>query len=99
MRRGDTTSGIAGPKDDGLESYRRLIKLQKQMVEMSQQHQISKRQRDSLREQVAREAASLARRRESLGHRLRRSTARFITRLPGFALIAVALKAANPKQF
>jgi hypothetical protein len=80
-----------------LTPYRRLIELQKEMIELSQQHEHSKRQHDALRKQVARELEQLVRRRTSLGHRLRRSTARFITRLPGFAMIPIALKTINPK--
>ena len=82
---------------DDLTPYRRLIELQKEMIACSQQHAHSKREQDVLRKQVARELDRLIRRRGTLRHRLRRSTARLITRLPGFALIPMALKTMNSK--
>lgn len=82
---------------DDLTPYRRLVELQKEMIALSQKHEHSKREGARLREQVAREVEILVRRRVSFRQRLRRSTTKFITRLPGFAFILVALKTINPK--
>ncbi len=82
---------------DDLTPYRRLIELQKEMIALSQKHEHSKREGTVLREQVAREVEMLVRRRASFSQRLRRSTAKFITRLPGFAFILIALKTINLK--
>ncbi len=82
---------------DDLTPYRRLIELQKEMIALSHKNEHSRRERAVLREQVAREVGLLVRRRASFSHRLRRSTAKFITRLPGFAFIPIALKTINSK--
>ncbi len=71
---------------DDLTPYRRLVELQKEMIALSQKHEHSKREGAELREQVAREVEMLVRRRASFSQRLRRSTAKFIARLPGFPL-------------
>ena len=83
---------------DDLVPYRYLVKLQKEMIELSQKHEHSKREHAVLRKQVAREVDRLVRRRGSFSHRLRRTTAKFITRLPGFTVIPIALKAINSKS-
>lgn len=82
---------------DDLMPYRRLIELQKEMIALSQKHEHSKREHDVLRKLVACELDLLVRRRASLSQRLRRATAKFITRLPGFAFILIALKTINPR--
>jgi len=82
---------------DDLTPYRRLIELQKEMIKLSQKHEHSKREHDVLRKRVAREVDRLVRRRASLSQRLRRSTAKLIMRLPGFAFVPIALKTINPK--
>ena len=68
-----------------LEPYRRLVDLQKQMIELAQQHEQSKRKRDALHEQMAHEAANRRHNRHDLRHRLQRSAARFLKRLSGLA--------------
>jgi len=70
-----------GPKVmEDLEPYRRLIELQRQMIELSQQHEQAKRERDALRETVAREMADHWRARRSLRHRWQQKTIRFLKR-------------------
>ncbi len=86
MARSDEQLERAKPAGTGLESYRRLIELQKQMIELSQQHEQSKRERDALREEVARVVAGQVRARRSVRHRLRRSAHRllqFLRATPG----------------
>ena len=84
--------------EDDLAPYRRLVELQKEMIALSQKHEHSKREGAGAEEQVAREVEILVRRRASFSQRLRRSTSKFITRLPGFAVVLVcALKTINSK--
>ena len=83
---------------DALAPYHRLIKLQKEMIALSQKHEHSKREHAVLRKQVAREVDRLVRRRASFSHRLRRSTVKFLAQLPGFTVIPIALKAINSKS-
>lgn len=72
MLRDDEQLERAKPEATGLESYRRLILLQKQMIELSQRHEQSKRQRDALRDSVARAVAEELRARRSLRYRWQR---------------------------
>jgi seryl-tRNA synthetase len=67
---------------DDLEPYRRLVELQKQMIELSQQHEQTKRERDALRKQVARERAQQLRSRRSFRHHLHRSAEKILKRMP-----------------
>lgn len=66
----------------GLDSYRRLIELQKQMIELSQHHERSRRECEALRARVAREAAEQARERQGAVARLRASAVRLFKRSP-----------------
>ena len=85
MSRGrNKDSGMKMVAED-LEPYRRLVELQKQMIELAQQHEHSKRKRDALREQMTREAMSRSTGHRGLRHRLQRSAARLLKRVPGFA--------------
>lgn len=72
MLRDDEQLERAKPESPGLESYRRLILLQKQMIELSQQHEESKRHRDALRESVARDVADQLLARRSVRYRWQR---------------------------
>lgn len=72
----------AKPVATGLESYRRLIELQKQMIELSQHHERSRRECEALRNEVARGAAEQVRGRQSAAVRLRAATAKLFKRLP-----------------
>ena len=57
------------PEVTGLESYRRLIELQKQMIELSQLHEQTKRERDQLQEEVVREVVAQLRAHKNFWHR------------------------------
>jgi hypothetical protein len=70
---------------DDLEPYRRLVELQKQMIELAQQHEQSKRRRDALHEQMVREVVNRRLRRRGWRHRLHQSAAKLLQRVPGFA--------------
>lgn len=80
MARSDDKLERAKPEVTGLESYRRLIELQKQMLVLSRQHEQAKRERDTLREVVAQEVADHIRARKSLRHRWQRKMAMFFKR-------------------
>ena len=69
---------------EDLEPYRRLVELQKQMIELAQQHEQSKRRRDALRELMERTVADRLPGHRGLRHRLRRSAAKLLQRVPGF---------------
>ncbi len=68
---------------DDLEPYRRLVELQKQMIELAQQHEQTKRRRDALREQMVREVTGKRPVRRGLRHRLQQSAAKLLQRVPG----------------
>lgn len=59
-----------------LEPYRRLVELQKQMIELAQQHEQSRRECEALRTQVAEEIAQCMREKPSLNLRLRAAVLR-----------------------
>jgi len=82
MARSDEKLEGARPEETGLESYRRLIELQKQMIELSQHHERSRRECDALRDVVAREVAEQIRLRQSPGARLRASAVKLFKRSP-----------------
>jgi hypothetical protein len=67
-----------------LEPFRRLVELQKQMIELAQQNEHGKRQRDVLHEQMMSEVADRRDDRPGLRHRLQRSAARLLKRVSGF---------------
>jgi hypothetical protein len=83
---------------DDLEPYRRLVELQKQMIELAQQHEQSKRRRDALREQMLREVTDRRPVRRGLRHRLQQSAAKLLKRVPGLAAEKPDLGAFNDKQ-
>lgn len=56
MARSEKQSERAEAEITDLESYRRLIELQKQMIELSQQHERARREYAALQVAVAREA-------------------------------------------
>jgi hypothetical protein len=81
-----------------LEPYSRLVELQKQMIELAQQHEQSKRKRDALREQMTFEAANRIPGHRGLRHRLQRSAARWLKRVPGFAPEKTGPATANTRE-
>jgi hypothetical protein len=92
MLRDDDKLERAKPEVTGLESYRRLIMLQKQIFELSQQHEQAKRERDALRERVAREVTAHMLARRSRRHRWRATLLNLLKRMGLF-------KSANPFRF
>jgi hypothetical protein len=78
MARSDDKVERAKPELTGLESYRRLIELQKQMIELSQHHERSRRECEALRTAVTQEVAA----RQSLTGRLRHSATKLFKRSP-----------------
>jgi hypothetical protein len=83
---------------DDLKPYRRLVELQKQMIELAQQHEQSKRRCDALREQMVREVTDRRPVRRGLQHRLQQSAAKLLKRVPGFAAGKTNFGAFNHKQ-
>ena len=79
-----------------LEPYRRLVELQKQMIELAQQHEQSKRRRDALHEQMTREAASRMPGHRGLRHRLQQSAAKLLQHVPGLVTEKVNPDPRNP---
>lgn len=61
---------------DNLEAYRRLVDLQKQMIELAQQHAQSKRECEALRAQIAQEIATNLHDKRRLHQRLRIAVSR-----------------------
>jgi hypothetical protein len=82
MARSDDKLEVEKPQGNGLESYRRLIELQKQMIELSQHHERFRRECEALRDVVAREAAEQARGRQGPMGRLRASALNLFKRSP-----------------
>lgn len=82
----------AKPGATGLESYRRLIELQKQMIELSQHHERSRRECEALREVVAKEVVDHLRTRKSLRLRWHRKLVKVLKR---WRLVQLA----NPARF
>ena len=84
MTRGrNENSGVDTVARD-LEPYRRLVELQKQMIELAQHHDQTKRRRDALHEAMAREAVDRQPVRRGLRHRWQWSAARLLKRVSGF---------------
>jgi hypothetical protein len=98
MSPGEEIAAGDQPKSDGLEAYRRLIELQKQMIELGQQHEQSKRECHALRELVALEVEGSKLTRQSVRQRLRESAARLWRRMPGLPVAAGTLNGFKPKQ-
>lgn len=84
MARSEKQRERARSEATDLESYRRLIELQKQMIELSQQHERSRRECEALRETVAREV--VARARQQNGGGKWRSSAGKLLKLSPFTL-------------
>ena len=97
MAKGKKKPQIAKPTGDELESYRRLIEIQKQVAKMAKLHEKTRRECAALREQVAHEAIESLRQRGGLRYRLRLSTFKLLKRLPRLAP-AELLRLLNNKQ-
>ena len=83
---------------EDLEPYRRLVELQKQMIELAEQHEQAKRRRDALHEQMVREAANRRQDGRGLRHRLQQSAAKLLKRVPGLAAEKFAPETFTRKQ-
>ena len=70
---------------DDLEPYRRLVDLQKQMIELAQQHEEAKRRRDAAHEEMVRDVANRRRHRRGWRQHLQQSAVRLLKCVPGFA--------------
>ncbi len=81
-----------------LEPYRRLVDLQKQMIELAQQHEQTRRRRDDLHKQMTSEAADRRPVRRGLRHRLQRSAAKLLKRVSGFTAEINAPATSKRKQ-
>jgi hypothetical protein len=71
---------------DGLEQYRRLVKLQKQMIKLAEKNARSKRECAMLRERVAHEVAARIEGRGRFHQQFHRNAKQMLKRLPGFAM-------------
>jgi len=83
---------------EDLEPYRRLVELQKQMIELAQQHEQSKRRCAALREQMTRQVADRQPDRHGLRQHLQRPAAKLLKRVPGLATGKTNFGAFNQKQ-
>lgn len=82
MARSDDKLERAKSAVTDLESFRRLIELQKEMIELSQHHEKSRRECDALRDVVAREVATRARQQNSAAGKLRSSASKLLKLSP-----------------
>ncbi len=89
MIQGEEEIQAAKSAVDGLEPYRRLIELQRQMIELVQQHEDTKRECATLRTQLSREMAMLLRPRQSWRQRMSQSASNLLKRgIPSLKLRA-----------
>lgn len=86
------------PVAEDLEPYRRLVELQKQMIELAEQHEQTRRKRDALREQMAHAVPGRPPGHRGLRHRLQRSAVKFLRHVPGFPTGKTGLDPVNTKQ-
>jgi hypothetical protein len=81
---GESTQKVK-PVGDDLLPYRRLVELQKQMIEMANQHEHAKRACHGLRERMALEIVARQLARQSPIHRLRQSASAVSKLVSGWA--------------
>jgi len=98
MSEGDNEHSGAKTAAKDIESYRRLVDLQKQMIALAQQHELTKRRRDSLREQITREAVGRRHNRRGLRHRLQQAAAGFLKQMARFVAVNTGRGASNHKS-
>ena len=98
MANGDEMLEISKRVGDDLEPYRRLIEIQKELVEMSKQHEQTRRECDALRELVTREMIESLPWRGKLRHHLRQSASRLLRRPSRRANAKPPIPTLNPKQ-
>jgi hypothetical protein len=97
MSRGEEKLSVTTPNEDALKAYRRLIELQKQMIELSQQHEQARRACDTLRQEVARNWTARSRTKLSFRPRAQWSVTKFLKRLPGFGSNPASLNGVKHK--
>jgi hypothetical protein len=98
MAKGEGMPQITRPSVDDTEPYRRLVELQKQLIEMARQHKQARRDCDTLREQVAHEIMASLSWRGRLRQRLNRSATAWLKRLSRLLTGAPFLRPLNDKQ-
>jgi len=86
MTQSEGKTPAPGPSGDHLESYRRMVEMQRQIIELVKKHEQSKREFEQLREQVSHEMALFCGRRRSPTARARRLAVRTWHRLRRFGL-------------
>jgi len=96
-RSGKENPGLMMVAED-LEPYRRLVELQKQMIELAEQHEQTKRKRDALRELMAHAVPGRSPGHRGLRHRLQRSAVQWLKHVPGFANGKSRLDTVSAKQ-
>lgn len=98
MAKGKETLHNGTQVTDDLEPYRRLIEVQKQLVNLSKKHEATRREYDALRERVARELAAAPRARAGMPQRLRRSVSKLLKQWSRFALADRSARRVNHKH-
>lgn len=81
MARGENGLETERSANTDLEPYYRLVEMQKQMIDLIQQNAHTERECAALRDQLAREVEALARSRQSLPDRLRKSASDLFQRM------------------
>ena len=82
---------------DDLEPYRRLIEIQKQVMDLSKKHEATRREFDALRERVARELTEAPRPKTGVHQRLRRSVSKLLKQLSRITTAQRPVRTLNPK--
>jgi predicted nucleic acid-binding Zn-ribbon protein len=82
---------------DDLEPYRRLIEIQKQVMDLSKKHEATRREFDALRERVARELTEAPRPKAGVHQRLRRSVSKLLKQLSRITTAQRPARILNPK--
>jgi hypothetical protein len=98
MVNGEGMPQITKQNVDDLEPYRRLVEIQKQLIEMANQHEQGRRACDALREQVTREVMASVRGGGRLRHRISQSASRLFKRLPRNMTAGTFFRSLNNKQ-
>ena len=97
MARGKETLQNGKQVADDLEPYRRLIEIQKQLVNLSKQHEATRREFDALRERVARELTEAPRPKAGVQQRLRRSVSKLLKQLSRITTVEKPARTLNHK--
>lgn len=87
MDRGGKEFGSRNQAAGDLEQYRRLVELQKQMIELAQQNKLAEQQCAALRERVGSEVIARVHKRAGLRRLLRRKAEGVLKRLPKFQIL------------